>query len=54
MRVSTRRAGATRPDDEYVVIQYQSSFEKKQSSVEIVTPMLDKGGKWRVSGYFIR
>jgi len=42
------------PDGEYVVIQYDTSFEHKQSAVETVTPMLDKGGKWRVSGYFIK
>jgi uncharacterized protein DUF4019 len=41
------------PDGEYVVIQYDSSFEHKQSAVETVTPMLDDG-KWRVSGYYIR
>jgi hypothetical protein len=42
------------PDGEYVVIQYGSSFEHKQSAVETVTPMLDKDGKWRVSGYYIK
>jgi hypothetical protein len=42
------------PDGEYVVIQYDSSFEHKQEAVETVTPMLDKDGKWRVSGYFIK
>jgi Protein of unknown function (DUF4019) len=42
------------PDGEYVVIQYDSSFEHKQSGVETVTPMLDKDGTWRVSGYQIR
>jgi Protein of unknown function (DUF4019) len=42
------------PDGEYVVIQYESSFEHKQSAVETVTPMLDKDGKWRISGYFIK
>ena len=42
------------PDGEYVVIQYDSSFEHKQSAVETVTPMLDKDGQWRVSGYFIK
>ena len=42
------------PDGEYVVIQYQSSFEHKQSAVETITPMLDKDGQWRVSGYFIK
>ena len=42
------------PDGEYVVIQYESSFEHKQSAVETITPMLDKDGKWRVSDYFIK
>jgi hypothetical protein len=48
----TALAGA--PDGEYVVIQYESSFEHKQSAVETVTPMLDKDGKWRVSGYYVK
>jgi len=42
------------PDGEYVVIQYESSFEHKQAAVETVTPMLDKDGKWRVSGYYLK
>ena len=42
------------PDGQYVVIQYDCSFEHKTSAVETVTPMLDKDGLWRVSGYFIR
>jgi Protein of unknown function (DUF4019) len=42
------------PDGEYVVIQYDTSFENKKEAVETITPMLDKDGKWRVSGYFIK
>jgi len=42
------------PDGEYVVIQYTTSFENKKAAVETVTPMLDKDGKWRVSGYYIK
>jgi hypothetical protein len=42
------------PDGEYVVIEFDSSFEKKKSAVETVTPMMDKDGKWRVSGYYIK
>jgi len=42
------------PDGEYVVIQFESSFENKKSAVETVTPMLETDGKWRVSGYYIR
>ncbi len=49
---ATQLPGA--PDGKYVVIQYDSSFEHKKSAVETVTPMLDKDGHWRVSGYFIR
>jgi predicted SnoaL-like aldol condensation-catalyzing enzyme len=42
------------PDGEYVVIQYDTNFERKQGAAETVVPMLDKDGKWRVSGYFIK
>jgi Protein of unknown function (DUF4019) len=42
------------PDGEYVVIQYEASFEKKGSAVETVTPMREKDGSWRVSGYYVR
>ena len=51
-KYSTSLPGA--PDGEYVVIQYDTSFENKKSSVEVVTPMLDKDGQWRVSGYWIK
>ena len=61
-KVSSRKLKGTQamtslpgaPDGEYVVIQYQTSFEKKKDAVETVTPMKDPDGKWRVSGYFIR
>jgi hypothetical protein len=42
------------PAGRYVVIEYDTEFEKKPSAVEIVTPMADPDGAWRVSGYFIR
>lgn len=42
------------PDGQYVVMQFDSSFEHKKSSVETVTAQLDKDGKWRVAGYFIK
>jgi Ethanolamine utilization protein EutJ (predicted chaperonin) len=41
------------PDAEYVVVQFETSFENKKSAVETVTPMLEKDGQWRVSGYYI-
>jgi len=42
------------PDGEYVVIQYDTDFEHKAGATETIVPMLDKDGKWRVSGYFIK
>ena len=42
------------PDGEYVIIQFDTSFENKKAAIETVTPMMDKDGKWRVSGYYIR
>ena len=42
------------PDGEYVVIQFKTSFENKKIGIETVTPMMDKDGKWRVSGYYIK
>ncbi|MGH7422575.1 MAG: DUF4019 domain-containing protein [Candidatus Methylomirabilales bacterium] len=42
------------PDGHYVVIQYETSFEKKASAFETITPMREKDGKWRVAGYYIR
>jgi len=42
------------PDGEYVVIQFEASFAGKKNAVETVTPMKDKDGVWRVSGYYIK
>lgn len=42
------------PDGEYVVIQYDTQFENKKAALETVTPMREKDGSWKVSGYFIR
>ena len=42
------------PDGEYVVIQFDTQFENKAAAVETVTPMRQKDGAWKVSGYYIR
>jgi len=42
------------PDGEYVVITFRTSFENKKTAIETVTPMKNKLGVWRVSGYYIR
>lgn len=42
------------PDGEYVVVQFDTSFQNKKQAVETVTPMLEADGTWRVTGYFIK
>jgi hypothetical protein len=42
------------PDGEYVIIQFETSFENKKAAIETVTPMMDKDEKWRISGYYIK
>jgi hypothetical protein len=42
------------PEGEYVVIQYDTSFENRANAIETVTPMQEQDGKWRVAGYSIR
>ena len=49
---STSLPGA--PDGEYFVIQFETAFANKAQAIETITPMLDKDGKWRVSGYYIK
>ena len=41
------------PDGEYVVIQYNTSFNNKQSAIETVTLMLNRDRQWKVAGYYI-
>jgi hypothetical protein len=41
------------PEGEYVMVQFETDYENKPKAVETVTPMLEKDGKWRVSGYYI-
>ena len=42
------------PDGEYVVIQFDSQFENKAAAIETITPMKDKDGAFRVSGYYVK
>ncbi len=42
------------PDGEYVVIEYETAFEKKRNGTETITPMKDTDGEWRVAGYFVK
>ncbi len=39
---------------EYVVLQYEASFENKTNAVETLTTMLDRDNTWKVAGYYIK
>jgi len=42
------------PDGQYVLLTYDTRFERKQEAVETVVTMLDDDGAWRVGGYFVQ
>jgi len=42
------------PAGEYVVIQFDTQFQNKSTAIETITPMHEKDGSWKVSGYFIK
>ncbi len=42
------------PDGEYVVIQFFTVFSNKANAIETLTPMKEKDGSWKVSGYYIK
>ena len=42
------------PAGEYVLLQYESSFEAMEKASEVISLTLEKDGKWRVVGYFVR
>jgi Protein of unknown function (DUF4019) len=42
------------PEGEYVRLTYDTSFDKLPSAIETVSTTLDRDGKWRAAGYFIK
>jgi hypothetical protein len=48
------RALPNAPEGEYVVIQYDTVFEKVPLAAESVTSEREKDGTWRVVGYWIK
>jgi hypothetical protein len=42
------------PKGEYVILPYKTEFAGMGPVLETVILMLDKDGKWRVSGYFVK
>jgi hypothetical protein len=42
------------PDGEYVLIYFDTRFDKKALATELVTCEREKDGLWRVGGYWVR
>lgn len=42
------------PDGEYVVFEFETTFENKKNAVETITAMKDTDGSWKVGGYYIK
>jgi uncharacterized protein DUF4019 len=42
------------PDGEYVVFQFNTTFERKAAAVETVTTVREPDSTWRVVGYFVK
>ncbi|HUP97188.1 MAG TPA: DUF4019 domain-containing protein [Usitatibacter sp.] len=52
-----RSASFTRGGDsagDYVVIEYETRFETRPLTVEVVTPVRARDGAWKISNYIIR
>jgi predicted Ser/Thr protein kinase len=42
------------PDGQYVLMQFETVFANKKSTIETVTFMLEKDGHWKAAGYYIK
>ena len=42
------------PDGQYVVLRYDTRFERKEEALETVVTLLDTDGAWHVGGYFVQ
>lgn len=52
MNYTTELPGA--PDGEYVVLEYDTRFQRKRRGTETVVMMKEHGEEWRASGYHVR
>ena len=52
MNYATELPGA--PDGEYVVLEYETTFERKKKGAERVVMMKEPDGSWRAAGYYVR
>jgi len=41
------------PDGDYAVVSFQTDFEARVSSTEVIT-LIHENGQWKVGGYFIQ
>ena len=42
------------PDGEYVVFEFNTTFDEKSAAIETLTTIRETDGTWRVGGYFIQ
>lgn len=49
----TRTPPGGAPPGEYVIVQFDSQFERRPG-VETVTTIHEKDGSWKIAGYFIK
>lgn len=42
------------PDGHYVLLRYETRFERREEALETVVTILDTDGRWRVGGYFVQ
>lgn len=42
------------PEGEYVILTFDTSFERLSNAIETVSMTLDKDGQWRAAGYYIK
>lgn len=52
MQYATELPGA--PDGEYVVLEFETTFEHKKKGGERVVMMKEPDGSWRAAGYYVR
>lgn len=42
------------PPGEYVILTYKAKYASLPNAIETVTVVLDKDGKWHVTGYYVK
>lgn len=42
------------PDDNYVVMQFETSFDRKGAATETVTFLQEEDGTWKAAGFYIK